>query len=203
MLPNFVNQYILTNIYLLSLENPSLLTPILPSISALVNPMTTLINIIPRILRTMLLAILSHLPGSVYAIKRISVTKTGIIYHDGRALATCESGPPMRIQLPGLETIGWYDGNKAEGETEVKHEESGFGGTGFMSFMKGWTTGYPKVDPESQEMLLFQYFLPAICKLLSYFTSIPQLPHKPMLPKLLNSPVPGVSGAKIARLWRF
>ena len=103
----------------------------------------------------MLLVILSHLPGSVYAIKRICVTNTGIIYHDGRALTTCESGPPMRIQLPGLETVGWYDGNKAEGETEVKHEEPGFDGTGLMSFMKEWTAGHPKVDPESQEMLLF------------------------------------------------
>ena len=135
MQPNFVNQYILTDIYLSSLENPSLLTPILLSISALVNPVTTLF----------------HLPGSVYAIKRIRVTNTGIIYHDGWALITCESGPPMRIQLPGLETIGWYDGNKAEGETEVKHEELGFG----MNFMKEWTAGHSKVDPESQEILLF------------------------------------------------
>lgn len=30
-----------------------------------------------------------------------------------------------------------------------------------MSFMKGWTTGHPKVDPESQEILLFHCtFLP-------------------------------------------
>ena len=95
----------------------------------------------------MLLVILSHLPGSVYAIKRISVTNTGIIYHDGRALTTCESGPPMRVQLPGLETIGWYDGNKAEGETEVKHEEPGFDGTGLMSFMKEWTAATPRLIP--------------------------------------------------------
>lgn len=90
-------QYILTDIYLPSLENLSLLTPILLSISALVNPVTTLINITLWILRTVLLVILSHLPRSVCAIRGISVTNTGIIYHDRRALAACESGPPMRI----------------------------------------------------------------------------------------------------------
>ena len=49
----------------------------------------------------MLLVILSYLPGSVYAIKRICVTNTGIIYHDGRALTTCESGPPHEDSASG------------------------------------------------------------------------------------------------------
>ena len=76
-----------------------------------------------RILRTVLLVILSHLPGSKQKIKKISVANTNVVFHDGRALATCESGPPMRIQLPGLETVGWYDGAKAEGEP--KREAAG------------------------------------------------------------------------------
>ncbi|OCL14265.1 carotenoid oxygenase [Glonium stellatum] len=196
--PNFINQYILTDVYLSSLENPCLRTPILPSISTLVNPVSTLIEITLRIFRTILLVLLSHLPGSAYAIKRISVSNTGIIYHDGRALATCESGPPMRIQLPELDTVGWYNGNNAEGEAEIKHKESGFGGTGVMSFMKEWTTGHPKIDPESQEMLLFHSnFLPPY---VHYSVIPPSHQHsseKPILSKILNFPIPSVSGAKM------
>lgn len=47
----------------------------------------------------------------------------------------------MRISLPSLETVGWYDGCKAEGEP-VAENISGepFGGNSLLSFMKEWTT---------------------------------------------------------------
>lgn len=141
--PEFVNQYILTDVYQSSKTAPFLKTPILPSIATLVNPMSSLITILLRVLRTIALVILSHMPGSPVAIKRISVANTAVLYHDGRALATCESGPPMRISLPGLETIGWFDGNTSEGEPP-KMERPGFGGGGnrLISFMKEWTTAH-------------------------------------------------------------
>lgn len=141
--PDFVNQYILTDVYLSSKTTPSLRTPILPSIATLVNPMSSLIAIILRILRTITLVILSHLPGSQVAIERISVANTAVLYHDGRALATCESGPPMRISLPGLETIGWFDGIYDEEEPR-KDNVPGFGGGGnsLVSFMREWTTAH-------------------------------------------------------------
>jgi len=139
--PEFVNQYILTDVYLSSKTSPSLKTPILPSIATLVNPVSSLISIVLRILRTILLVVLSHLPGSHAVIRRISVANTAIYYHDGRALATCESGPPMRFALPGLETIGWFNGKASEGEGG-DDIGSGFGGRGLMSFMKEWTTAH-------------------------------------------------------------
>lgn len=141
--PEFVNQYILTDVFLSSKATPSLKTPILPSIATLVNPMSSLITIILRILRTITLVILSHLPGSQTAIKRISVANTAVLYHDGRALATCESGPPMRISLPGLETIGWFNGKTTEGEAGPA-TGPGFGGesNSLISFMKEWTTAH-------------------------------------------------------------
>ncbi len=144
--PEFVNQYILTDVYQSSKTTVSLKTPILPSIATLVNPMSTLITIILRIFRTIALVILSHLPGSRAAIRRISVANTAVLYHDGRALATCESGPPMRISLPSLETIGWFDGNTSEGEP-VKKKSPGFGGGGnsLISFMKEWTTAHVRL----------------------------------------------------------
>ena len=139
--PEFVNQYILTDVFLSSMTSKYLTTPILPSIATLVNPVSSLVRITLRIFRTLLLVFLSHLPGSQQAIKKISVANTAILYHDGRALATCESGPPMRIALPGLETIGWYNGKRAEGES-ASEAGSGFGGDGILRFMKEWTTAH-------------------------------------------------------------
>ena len=139
--PQFVNQYILTDVYLSTILSPSLETPILPSIATLVNPLSPLLKIILRIFRTICLIILSHLPGSRQAIKKISVANTSILYHDGRALATCESGPPMRIGLPSLDTLGWFDGRAVEGEG-VHGEGAGFGGGGLLDFMREWTTAH-------------------------------------------------------------
>jgi len=139
----FVNQYILTDVFLSSNSTSSLKTPILPSIATLVNPMSSLVTITLRIFRTIALVILSHLPGSQAVIKRISVANTAVLYHDGRALATCESGPPMRISLPGLETIGWFNGMTNEGEIgKVAGPGFGGGGNSLLSFMKEWTTAH-------------------------------------------------------------
>ena len=138
---HFVNQYILTDVLLASKDFPFLKTPILPSISTLVNPLSSLVTITLSILRTLLLVLLTHLPGSRQAVKRISVANTGVLYHDGRALATCESGPPIRVLLPSLETVGWFNGRKVEGEP-VYDDAPGYGGRGLLGFMNEWTTGH-------------------------------------------------------------
>ena len=139
--PEFVNKYVLTDVYISTKTSPLLKTPILPSIATLVNPMSSLLNIVLRVFRTILLVVLSNLPGSEQAIRKISVANTSILYHDGRALATCESGPPIRVALPGLETVGWFNGKTVEGEYSGEGGP-GFGGTGPLSFMKEWTTAH-------------------------------------------------------------
>lgn len=139
--PEFVNQYILTDLFLSSITSPSLQTPILPSIATLVNPLCALSTVTLRILRTLILVALSHLSGSQQAIKKISVANTAVIFHDGRALATCESGVPMRISLPGLETVGWFDGVKSEGEIEAG-TGTRFGKDGVFGWMREWTTAH-------------------------------------------------------------
>ncbi|KAH6706210.1 carotenoid oxygenase [Leptodontidium sp. MPI-SDFR-AT-0119] len=194
--PAFVNQYILTDAYLSTLTTPSLRLPILPSIATLVNPASTLLRIILRIFRTLLLVLLSHLPGSQQAIKKISVANTGILYHDGRALATCESGPPIRVSLPGLETVGWFDGGKAEGEpSEEGVPGDTFGGNGLLGFMKEWTTAHPRVDPVTKDLILFH------STFLSPFISYSILPSSQdtFTPpnRLVNAAVPGIGSAKM------
>ncbi|PMD46461.1 carotenoid oxygenase [Hyaloscypha variabilis F] len=196
--PEFVNQYILTDAYLSTLTTPSLRLPILPSIATLVNPASSLFLIILRILRTIFLVVLSNLPGSQQVIKKISVANTGVLYHDGRALATCESGPPIRVSLPGLETVGWFDGRRAEGELATE-EVSGdtFGGEGVLSFMKEWTTAHPRVDPITNELILFHstFIAPFV-----HYSIIPCTQNRSSIiqpPRLVNAAVPGIKSAKM------
>jgi carotenoid cleavage dioxygenase-like enzyme len=198
--PEFVNQFILTDVYLSSVSSSFVRTPILPSIATLVNPLSTIWQILFRVLRTVLLVILSRLPGSIQAIKKISVANTGILFHDGRALATCESGPPMRVSLPGLETIGWFNGKRAEGERRGE-DGAAFGGSDLFSFMKEWTTAHPRVDPKTGELILFH------CTFMQPYAHYSILPasYPPAMPsnllsaptRLLNAPIPGISSAKM------
>ena len=216
MQPAFVNQYILTDVYNSSKTSFSLETPILPSIATLVNPMSSLVSIILRILRTIALVILSHLPGSQQAIKKISVANTSILYHDGRALATCESGPPMRIRLPGLETIGWFNGKASEGEG-ICNSNPGFGGKGPFSFMREWTTAHvrlaahylrfidadllqPRVDHKTKELILYHStFVPPYVNysIVSSTSGSSQKWNIQSPSTLINRPVPGISSAKM------
>lgn len=201
--PEFVNQFILTDLYLSSISSSRLRTPILPSIATLVNPLASFFWVTIRIFRTILLIILSHLPGSKQKIKKIGVANTSVVYHDGRALALCESGPPIRIQLPGLETVGWYNGASAEGEpkkpesTEKEHVLGENGG--LIAFMREWTTAHPKVDPTTKEMLMFHSsFAPPYVQ----YSIIPQEDEESSIQrqaqsKMLNAAVPGVGGARM------
>ena len=194
--PEFVNQYILTDVYLHSKSNRSLRTPLLPSIATLIDPLNSLFTVTLTIARTLLLVFLSHLPGSQQAVKRISVANTGVLYHDGRALATCESGPPIRIQLPSLETVGWFNGRQAENES-IRDQKAGFGGEGLLSFMEEWTTGHPRVDPDTQELISFHSsFAPPYVR----YSIVPPTSCKVPAtapPHRFDVPIPGMSGAKM------
>ncbi|KAF2773889.1 carotenoid oxygenase [Teratosphaeria nubilosa] len=208
--PEFVNQYVLTDLYLSTISSPHLKVPILPSIATLVNPLASVIYVTLRIIRTLMLVLLSFLPGSKQSIKKISVANTHILYHDGRALATCESGPPIRIQLPELETVGWYNGAWAEGEKSDEAAEEGQPDQkekvlgedgGLISFMREWTTAHPKVDPITKEMLMFHAsFVPPYVQ----YSVIPRqekgsekMTAGPSRQKMLNAAVPGVRGGRM------
>jgi carotenoid cleavage dioxygenase-like enzyme len=198
--PEFVNQFILTDVLLSGQDSPRLRKPILPSIATLVNPLTSLWAITLCVIRTLLLVFLSHLPGSSQVIGRISVANTSILYHDGRALATCESGPPMRVMLPGLETVGWFNGKKADGDTNGE-SGTGLGGNSLLGSMREWTTGHPRVDPKTSELVLFHStFIPPYI----HYSIVPATFYpKPLTTPLnlstrrLNVAVPGVSAARM------
>lgn len=199
----FVNQFVLTDVYLSQVESDTIRTPILPSIATLTNPASSLFWIIWRIMRTVFIVLLSHLPGAGIAIKRISVANTSILYHDGRALATCESGPPMRLTLPELETVGWFDGNAVEGEPKEndKKEEPTLGGTGPLSWMREWSTGHPKVDNTTGELVLFHCsFAPPYVQysiIPSSGSNVTDHHSSHDASRIINAAVPGCTGGKL------
>lgn len=166
--PCFLNRFILTDLLLSTPEHSRL--PYLPSIATLVNPHTSVFWLLCEIVRTFVLTIITWLPGlglrSDQKLRRISVANTSVFWHDGKAMAGCESGPPMRIMLPGLETAGWYTGEEEEdvdaistekGSTVGKKSKSkGFGGgPPIISMLREFTTAHPKIDPKTQELLLY------------------------------------------------
>lgn len=227
IVPEFVNQFLVTDVYAYAKQTYSsgpmtkalrssaaagdggggLRRPLLPSIATLVNPGAKLLTIIWVVLRTILFVCLSHLSNAVYSIKKISVANTAVVFHDGRALALCESGPPLRFSLPSLETIGWFNGRSAENEPvdAVSNSKSGFGGNGLLSFMKEWTTAHPRVDPMTKELIAFHaVFLPPFC----YYSIIQPsshpaskgavaIPPPSSPPARISLPVPGMKAPKM------
>ncbi|EPQ31705.1 uncharacterized protein PFL1_01038 [Pseudozyma flocculosa PF-1] len=211
--PSFLNRYILTDLVLSTPERSRY--PFLPSIATLVNPRQSLISVLLAILRTVLLAFLTWLPGlglkRDQKLKRIGAANTSIYWHDGKAMAGCESGPPMRIMLPGLETAGWWTGEEdPEEQTQdaastagpVSKEEKGRKGKGWgsgppiLGMLREFTTAHPRVDPISGELLLYHMcFEPPFLRV----TVIPatQKGSQPNTRKLLGVPVRGLSQPKM------
>ena len=200
--PEFVNQYLLTDVYQFAQANRQWMRrPFMPSISSLLDPFASMVRVLLKILRTMALVVLSWLPGwSKAQVKRISVANTSVLYHDGRALATCESGPPLRFVLPSLETVGWFNGVTTENEPSGDSYDkmgmagaSGFGGKGMLFFMKEWMTAHPRVDPETRELIAFHSF--SVKPYVSY--SIIRPSGVSTSPQFMSVPIPGVACPKM------
>jgi carotenoid cleavage dioxygenase-like enzyme len=204
VVPEFVNQYVLTDAYLSAITTDELTGPITPSIATLVDPRSGAIKIVKTIFRSALLILLSHFPGSKQVIKKISVGNTSIIYHDGRALALCESGPPMRMLLPTLDTVGWFDGVRAEGEPSFEQAQKldRLGKSGMLRWMHEWTTAHPKIDSRSGELIAFHSIglkpfveytvLPCVAEGAPMKGSTPT-----SRPRIVNAKVPGIKSPKM------
>lgn len=133
MEPAFVNRFVLTDVYLAS-RSMHLSRPILPSISTLLSPITKLPGLLSSISRAVILSAASRM--SPTPVERLSVSNTSVLWHDGRALAGCESGPLNWIRLPALETVGWWDLTGEDSEIGLREK----GGT--LGWMKEWTTAH-------------------------------------------------------------
>ncbi|GAA5840023.1 hypothetical protein JCM11251_006589 [Rhodosporidiobolus azoricus] len=182
--PTFVNRYVLTDVFLAS-KTLGIRAPILPSISTLLGSFRTLHLILFSIFRAVFLAFLSFFTSS--PLRRLSVANTSILWHDGRALASCESGPLAQVVLPSLETAEWWSLEGDNGEKGLR--EKG----GLLGWMKEWTTAHPKHDPLTGELLLYHmtFFPPYL-----HYSVIPSTATRPQsekairTPRILAAPVP-------------
>ena len=129
--PRYTNRHLATpllDLTLLLLRSP------IPSIALLISPLSSLPKIFSAIIQAFTIALRARMGV-------LSVANTSVIWWgrglgfeaedereieeeisgikeggggDGRLLATCESGPPLEVRVPGLETVGWdrlEDGN--------------------------------------------------------------------------------------------
>jgi carotenoid cleavage dioxygenase-like enzyme len=141
--PCFVNKYILTDVYLATKSMPWTRSPILPSMATLINPLTSTVSTFYQLCRFLILIIWSHLNGHGPSVRKISVANTAIVYHDKKTLATCQTGPPMRVQLPNLETVEWFNGSSTDyPNTTPGSSENLLGRSGLLGFLKDWTTSH-------------------------------------------------------------
>jgi carotenoid cleavage dioxygenase-like enzyme len=101
----------------------------------------------------------------------------------------------MRVSLPALETVGWFNGIRAEGEIATQ-ESSGpvFGGSDLLSFFKEWTTGHPRVDPITHELVLFHS---ASVSPYVFYSVIPPDASRSTSRPLISEPIPGFTSAKL------
>ncbi|KAJ5632851.1 hypothetical protein N7490_009190, partial [Penicillium lividum] len=193
--PCFVNRYILTDVYLATKSMPRVSSSILPSIATLIHPFASTISTFYQLCRFLFLILWSHLTFYGVPVRRISVANTAILYHDKRTLATCQTGPPMRVQLPNLETVGWYNGSSAE--NEYKTPSSGkdlLGRNGLFGFLKDWTTAHPHVDRNTGELISFQSsFMPPFV----WYSVIPRTRETKSQQLPLHSAIPGISSPKM------
>ncbi|KAL9937826.1 hypothetical protein V8E36_003371 [Tilletia maclaganii] len=210
IVPHFVNRFILTDIHLTT--SPQAQRAILPSIATLINPAISLFSLTLNIMRALVLVFATWLPflwtGPLYAwsytggkVKRISVANTSIWWHDRKALAACESGPPIQIRLPELDTGNWWIGQEVDPQASSRTWAQG---PGLLKHFREYTTAHPKVDPVSGELMLYHMCFVAPFLRVSV---IPSRDHPTVLeaeasgkrqqPALLGVTVPGISQPKL------
>ncbi|KFH47490.1 Carotenoid 9,10(9',10')-cleavage dioxygenase-like protein [Hapsidospora chrysogenum ATCC 11550] len=194
--PQFVNRYLQTDVYRYARHSRFLTRPVLPSLTTTLllggGPVVRLVRVLRAVLRTLILAVVSRLPGRP-SIRKMSVANTSVVYHDGRALATGGAGPPLRFLLPGLETVGWFNGRRAQNEPRGDGR-SGFRGDGPLAVLRGWTTTHPRVDPVTRELIVLRS---TACKPYVRYSIVK--PSKQTEPgsSIFDEPVPGVTTPKM------
>lgn len=172
--PTYVNRYVLSDVLLATPPSASL--PILPSITTLLGSLSSIHLIVYAILRCVYLVARSFWSGT--PVRRISVANTSVLWHDGRALVGCESGPLGWIQLPALETVGWWDLEGDGGELGLRR--------GLCGWMKEWTTAHVSFHLEILRHSLTLHFVTAKARSCHWRVDPVPFDHDPPVSQLLG-----------------
>ena len=132
----YVNKFVKTDVFYASEKWKMTL---LPSITSLIDSTSSKVAILQSIMRAGVLKVLS---GTA----RLSVGNTALSFHDKRLLATCESGPPVHIHAPSLDTVDFHTFKDEKGQS-----------LGRKGSPDEWTTAHPKIDPVNGDLIFFGY----------------------------------------------
>lgn len=185
LVPCYVNKFVQTDVLFATKKRGSTL---IPTIASLIAPISSYpIQLLMTMLRTVFICYLSSL-------SRLSVANTLVTFHNKKLLATCESGPMMRLQAPELETRGWeifLDEETGEGLGKGKQVVGKkLGKSGQM--LEEWTTGHPKVCPVTGDLVFYGYNIFA-APFVTHSVVRADGSHSPSF----KTPVPGVSRPKM------
>ncbi|KAF8328689.1 carotenoid oxygenase [Cantharellus anzutake] len=189
--PYFTNRFIYTDVLSVTLDYASLprlfstmrhplelVRPLVISVATFSDPKLSLWNILKILLgmvRIIFYVLLSwcspsrqrrhdndvHPGRKRIGLKQISTANTNIVWHDGYALALSETGPPMWVSLPGLETIDWIDfalppsqsrNVQSPSRKEVQHRAWSFLQP-LRTYFREWLAAHPKFDPLTGEAM--------------------------------------------------
>ncbi|PYH30038.1 carotenoid oxygenase family protein [Aspergillus neoniger CBS 115656] len=191
--PVFSNQYIVTDVYG-ARKKSTWIYPVIPGMNTMIDPRSSSIKVAMSVVRTAAIVTASIWGWIARPIIRIGTANTSLFHHDGRVLATNEIGPPMRVFLPSLKTVGWFTGSQAEGESDQEDPSMPyFGAPGLEGVYKEMTTAHPRVDRETGELILFHStFLPPYIN----YSIVPQGVPTNATPAL-NQAVPGLKSGKL------
>ena len=154
IVPHFVNRFVRTDAFLAGQQRGA---TILPSISSLISPLTSKSKLMATLVRATTIAWLAK-------VSRLTVANTTIVFHDRRLLATCESGPPVHVRVPALDTVAYHvfpDGVTGEGGLGRGERVIGKGQIGVANvagkMLEEWTSGHPKRDPVTGDLVFIGY----------------------------------------------
>nr|XP_018263840.1 uncharacterized protein I303_03713 [Kwoniella dejecticola CBS 10117]OBR85998.1 hypothetical protein I303_03713 [Kwoniella dejecticola CBS 10117] len=143
--PLYTNRHLATP--LLSMTLLLLRSP-LPSIALLISPLSSLHRIVTAIIQAFLIAVRARM--GVLSVANTSVSP------DQRLLATCESGPPLEVRLPELQTVGW-DRLDEHGETlsNRRGRWEWWKRFGLSRVQEDWMTAHPRIDPVDGSLIFY------------------------------------------------
>nr|XP_019013550.1 uncharacterized protein I206_01620 [Kwoniella pini CBS 10737]OCF52331.1 hypothetical protein I206_01620 [Kwoniella pini CBS 10737] len=149
--PRYTNRHLATP--LLSMTLLLLRSP-LPSIALLISPLSSLHRIITAIIQAFLIAVRARM--GVLSVANTSVIWWGREPPDQRLLATCESGPPLEVRLPELQTVGWDRLNdQGESLSDRRGRWEWWKRFGLSRVQEDWMTAHPRIDPIDGSLIFY------------------------------------------------
>ncbi|OCF35459.1 hypothetical protein I316_03011 [Kwoniella heveanensis BCC8398] len=146
--PLYTNRHLATPLMTMTLL---LLRSPIPSIALLISPLSSLHRIVMAIVQSFFIAVRARMGV-------LSVANTSDAVRSQRLLATCESGPPLEVRVPDLQTVDW-DRLEEESTGENLGQRRGqwewWKRIGLSRVQEDWMTAHPRIDPVDGSLIFY------------------------------------------------